>query len=40
MIDLAVQDLLSRLQDTDQAPRPMQAQASIVQRESVRASIP
>lgn len=36
MIELAVQDLLTRLADTEQGPRPMQARASIVQRGSVR----
>ncbi len=36
MIELAVQDLLSRLSDAEQGPRPMKAHASIVRRESVR----
>lgn len=36
MIDLAVQDLLSQLADPEQAPRPMVARATVIQRKTVR----
>jgi DNA-binding LacI/PurR family transcriptional regulator len=36
MIDLAVQDLLSRLADPEQAARPMVARATVIQRKTVR----